>query len=1037
MDSLRRAPGLVLGLILVSVSLTTAWVLYSTELKLAKEQLETTLRLEADRDFITLSERLLSYSKGALSLTLNALQQGITDSEESIDTNRAEAVFRSAFAEMPDLVQARWLNTSGHEILRFNRSYQGGSSRVSASKLLQDKSGRYYFKDAIQLTPGNVYASNFDLNIEFGKVVEPIEPTFRLAVTTRNPDQVVTGVLVLNFNLGDLLQSLSHGNDHRFVLEIVDEAGHWKLHSLQPELAWIDQLEQPGRNMATEAPEQFAELRAYQRDSDSFQQKAFSSIRELPLSTLFSTQHQLFQLASVNPVAIKALEAELLYRALGLLGVLLLISGVFVVWLQRSETQRSQLLQRLEEQLRYTESSSAYKTRFLANLNHEIRTPITSMLGMLELMQAEELKPEQQQRLEYIAASTEDLRQVVNDLMDFNSLETGRVSLHPRYLNLIDSIEQSVQIYSASAEIKSLELLLEHDSELVNMDLYTDGFRLMQVLNNLLSNAIKYTLKGSVRLKVRILSRSQTEIRLLFEVIDTGVGIEPANLAQLTLPFDHGDLSVVREMGGTGFGLAIVNYLLSLFSAQLEAESTLNQGSRFSFSISMPYRNIERLGPLQDAQNQAYRVLIVDAEPLVAKNLSQMLEHWDIASQAAFDSVVALDMYRKAQSDGQPYQLMLIDWRLPGGRGVDLLEQIALTNEMLGEAEQTSQLVILSSASAVSDINTHQTRLADLPVLPKPVTFSGLENLMQQLGWLVRAGNKKRESREQLRDKLLSRLSHQLAYSKAPRILLVEDNKTNQLVVKELIRSFGLDCDIAENGEQALLMSTGITYDLVLMDIQMPVMDGLTATRELRQRYSHQELPIVALSAATLDADVIAAEDAGVNAHLAKPLDVLKLLNVILQFWRPELKERIGQTAGPEPETAAVQAPALDAQAARELLQCSPDFALDNTVYQWLGFEAYQRVTEGFLQDVLPQLDYWQAAGGEQPDGQKRHFVHQLKSAAGNIGAFRIQALAAQYDERLSQGEDVNISPLIEQLASVCIILKPLVEQDTESRQEL
>ncbi|WP_275813456.1 response regulator [Neptuniibacter sp. CAU 1671] len=1036
MDALRRAPGLVLGVILFTVSLVTVWMLYRSELQLAHEQLESTLQLEAERDYMAVSERLLRYSKSAVSLTLSTLQNNAIISDETIDVARAEPVFRSSFADFPDLAQVRWLNKNGQEILRLDRVFVGEEPQVVVSQLLQDKSSRYYFKEAIGLEPGQIYASNLDLNIEFGKVVKPLEPTLRLAIPTRNLNEEVTGLLVLNFNLSDLLQSLAESKDSRLILEIVDESGHWKLHTLKPGLNWSDQLESPGHSIATEAPHLFAQLRAYQREGDNYLQQPFLRVQELPLNSLFSTQHQLFLLSSVDPAALKSLETDLFYRAFWVLGVMLFISGVFVVWLQRSENQRSELLKRLEEQLRHTESANAYKSRFLANLSHEIRTPITSMLGMLELLQISSLKPEQQQRLDYIAASAEDLREVVNELMDFNSIETGRITLHPRYLNLTESLEKSVELYSASAETKNLELLLEHDTELVNLDVYTDGFRLAQVLNNLLSNAIKYTPAGSVRLKVRILSRNDTEVRLLFEVIDTGVGLDQSSLAQLTLPFGQADMSLTQPMSGTGFGLAIVNYLLALFGSHLEAESVPKKGSSFSFSLQLPYKQTLRLAPLQDGKPSIHRVLIVDDQPLVAKNLSHMLDNWGIASQVAFDAMVALDMYRKAQSEGQPYELVLVDWKLPGGRGVDLLEQIKLSNDLLEEPDKAATLVILSTHSAQPEIEVNLPGLAGIRVLNKPITFTGLQQMMQDLGWLVVVSDKKRESREQIREKLISRLNEQLIYSKPPRILLVEDNKTNQLVVKELISSFGLGCDIAENGEQALLMTTGIKYDLVLMDIQMPVMDGLTATRELRLRYSHRELPIVALSAATLDDDVIAAEEAGVNAHLAKPLDVLKLLNVILQFWQPELKDLPQDHQVNVVSNSIDSAPALDEESARQLLQCSPDFALDNTVYQWLGFEAYQRVTEGFLQDVLPQLDYWQVAGGDQPSGRKRHFIHQLKSAAGNIGAFRLQALATQCDERLSRGEDVDITHLIDQLESICKILKPLVGQVQRPSQQ-
>ncbi|MFW1678354.1 response regulator [Pontibacter sp. JAM-7] len=1037
MELFRRASALMLGTLLLCLSLFACWQLYQSDLEQRTEQLRQTLRSEAARDWALFSDRLLRYSSKLISLKLASVESGLFNEAGNPEQDISQRLFSQIFSDMPELVQARWLDAHGQEKLRFNRAVSGRqeASQIVASTILQDKSDRYYFREAIKLQSDQVYASNFDLNVEFGHIVEPYQPTLRLASPDRTASGELRGVMVLNFDVTSLFADLASSFDEHIMLQVVDQYGSWKLHTEHPELNWHDLLHNSGRSMATEAPQQFAKLVALQRGKRLPDDSPFELLQELPLNQIFATEYRLFMLAYIQPAAVTALHHEVISRALWYLALLLGISAAFVFWVRRSEQQRRKLLLKLQEQLRHTESASAYKSRFLANLNHEIRTPVTAVLGMVELLQSTDLKPDQKQRLDFIAASTEDLRKVVNDLMDFNNIEAGRVALHPRYFNLTEILEQTVQLFATSAELKDLELILEHDAELANLDIYSDSFRLLQVLNNLLSNAIKYTAKGSVRIKVRALSRQNATIQLLFEVIDTGVGIESAVVSQLSLPFDQGDLSITRKLGGTGFGLAIVNYMLSLFSSQLEIESSLSKGSRFSFVLGVPYRTVERLAPLENSNLAAKRVLVVDDQPLVANGLVHMLEHWGADVQSVFDATAGLDLVQQTQASETPYDVVMIDWQMAGGRGVDLIQRLKLNNELL-DSNAPLRVVVLTSHSAEPQLATSSLYESGMCILHKPVTYSGLQAVLEQLGWVVVVGNKKQEDRAQIRDKLIRRLRDQLAYSTPPRILLVEDSKTNQLVVKELISSFGLSCDIAENGEQALMMSAGVKYDLILMDIQMPVMDGLTATREFRQRYSHKELPIIALSAATQDEDVIAAEAAGVNAHLAKPLDVLKLLNVIIQFWQPVLKANRTPQAAVESQLSVLSdVSGLDINAARQLLQCSPDFELDNTVYKWLGLEAYQRVCMGFLQDILPQLDYWRVSGGDQPDGQKRKFIHRLKSAAGNVGAFRLQALATQVDERLSLGEDVDISNLLTQLETVCGILKPLVGDSPDQIQ--
>jgi len=534
------------------------------------------------------------------------------------------------------------------------------------------------------------------------------------------------------------------------------------------------------------------------------------------------------------------------------------------------------------------EAANRAKSAFLANMSHEIRTPMNAIIGLTHLMARDAHNKVQGERLAKIDGAARHLLHVINDVLDLSKIEAGKLTLEHIEFAVDELLTRAVEMVSDAARDKGLELVLDTDH--LPAQLLGDPTQLSQALINLLANAIKFTDKGWVRLRGAVVAEQGERVQVRFEVQDTGIGIAPDRQSVLFDTFEQADSSTTRRHGGTGLGLALTRHLATLMGGQVGVHSTPGQGSMFWFTawLERPAQVGHDTPPLPLLAPRL-RALLVDDLPEALAAVSDQLRVWGVGVDTQASGAAALQHLRARGTDAPPYDVMLIDWRMAGMDGIDTLQAI---RRELGDRTPPS---ILMSTQDDTSLQTQANAAGYDAVLSKPVTPSSLHNALGRV--LHREGARPSpapvsagQAEQQLRQ------AHQ-----GQRVLLAEDNAINQEVASELLHAVGLVVEVAQDGYSAVQMATTRHYDLVLMDVQMPGMDGLEATRALRAQLG-QRLPIVAMTANAFGEDRLACLNAGMNDHIAKPVDPNLLYGTLLR-WMPQRGA---------PQSAHNEAPALD-----------------------------------------------------------------------------------------------------------------------------
>ncbi|WP_412478460.1 PAS domain S-box protein [Azonexus sp. IMCC34839] len=627
-----------------------------------------------------------------------------------------------------------------------------------------------------------------------------------------------------------------------------------------------------------------------------------------------------------------------------------------------SERKKAEIA--LSEAKLFAEQAATAKAEFLANMSHEIRTPMNAVIGLAHLLLKTELSGKQRDYIERIHGAGQMLLGLINDILDFSKIEAGRMQIEHTDFLLDDVLDKVSTVVMHRAQEKGLELqyVVEPD---VPQRLIGDPLRLAQILINLIGNAIKFTARGSVTVFLRRASAESGHMRLECDVQDTGIGMTADQLATLFQAFSQADTSITRKFGGTGLGLTICKRLTQLMGGDIRAESQPGVGSTFSFSVRLGVAAGEVATP-----NTCFkRALVVDDNPLARSILIRLLEKHGFQCTAADSGEQAQRQIE--ENAGHRFDIVTIDLNMPGMNGYELGEIIR--NELGNEP-----LLAMVTAADTSDFDFDIEKSPFDAIVNKPVTA-------QQIAQLLDARTIRQAS-----------AGSTLAPMAGLRILLVEDIPTNQLIACEMLESFGATVDTAGNGVQALrkLIDEAIPCDVVLMDVQMPEMDGLEATRRLRASGRYDRLPIIAMTAHALDQERQRCLAAGMNDFISKPIDPDQL-HQMLQRWRPKT-ENAGAPLPQEKKTMSTpeglpELPGIDTALGMKRMMNKV------ALYEKVLRDFHNR----FANEAAQIRATWEA--GDFTAAERR--AHSTKGLAGTIGATALQEAALALEYALKEGQ--------------------------------
>jgi two-component system sensor histidine kinase/response regulator len=657
------------------------------------------------------------------------------------------------------------------------------------------------------------------------------------------------------------------------------------------------------------------------------------------------------------------------------------------------ERQLAELREALAEARAQAEAASRARSEFLSNVSHEVRTPMNGVLGMTTLLLDTDLDRRQREYANVIKSSADALLLVINDLLDYSKIEAGKLELERIEMDLRAHVEEVATTQAVAAAAKKLELVVDVAPDLPER-VQGDPGRIRQALANLVSNAIKFTAAGEVAIQV---ARAAGPVRDLvrFSVRDTGIGLSLAQQAKLFRPFAQADASTARQYGGTGLGLSIVKRLAELMSGEVGVESAPGKGSTFWFTARLPAvaRAIVEETPAPSPVD-GRRVLVVDDSGTNRRVIGELLAGADYDVETVATAIEALGVLERAAEDGKPFHVVLTDHRMPGIDGLELARRIRAT-----PAIAETRLVLYSSIDDKS--NRQELRaLGFAGHLTKPMRRAELFATLDRV-----LSHAPLEYTQRLRAIVTRDVIVEDHQRRGRTVLLVEDNATNRRVAELFLERAGCDVVQAVDGGEALALLHDRQVDLVLMDVQMPVMDGLEATRRIREEIpGGARVPIVGLTASALKEQVEACRAAGMDEVIAKPL-VREQLEAMLERYAPAVGTRTGRhVIRPPAQRGHLERPApaaAEVSVARFREVTMGDSALARGLIETFEHSVAQACAD--LEAGLDRGDFELA----------ERAAHTIVGASANMGALRLEAVAVAMERAASQKDPVSLRPLV------------------------